>query len=190
MIPSNYHHAVRYASYHYSSHNQVPEVLRMSEELHILSNQVLPKFSLTKEYELIAHYSDWSNAQKSKSKAEKPVTSNPAPSKINPYELPDLSTDGNKTKDISPSITAAPISSGYNSNNYMLPNIDQPPNSSNPQPIANTTLQNNAPNNEYLVMRMMQETGQDRDICYFLLESVNWDFNAAMEIMMQNLQVK
>lgn len=140
--------------------------------------------------QLIAHYSDWSNAQKSKSKAEKPVTSNPASSKINPYELPDLSTDGNKTKDISPSITAAPITSGYNSNNYMLPNIEQTPNSSNPQPIASTTLQNNAPNNEYLVMRMMQETGQDRDICYFLLESVNWDFNAAMEIMMQNLQVK
>jgi hypothetical protein len=75
-------------------------------------------------------------------------------------------------------------SAGYNSSNYMLPSF-----ANQPATQANSGS-NNSSTTEYLIMRMMNETGQDRDICYFLLESVNFDYDQAMEIMMQNLQVK
>jgi hypothetical protein len=78
-------------------------------------------------------------------------------------------------------------SAGYNSSNYMLPSFSNQPTT---QVNNNNTTTNNSSTQEYLIMRMMNETGQDRDICYFLLESVNFDYDQAMEIMMQNLQVK
>jgi hypothetical protein len=52
MIPSNYHQVVHYASYSYAAHNQVPEKLKVEEDIHILTMQTLPDYSLVKEYEV------------------------------------------------------------------------------------------------------------------------------------------
>lgn len=52
MIPSNYHHIVQFASYSYSAHNQVPEKLKIEEDIQILTLQALPHYSLVKEYEV------------------------------------------------------------------------------------------------------------------------------------------
>jgi hypothetical protein len=99
----------------------------------------------------------------------------------NLLDFPSNAAEPTNLKDTQPT-----TGSVYNSSNYMLPDISKP--SSNPSPPVQPV--SGSGGNEYLVLRMMQETGQDRDICYYLLESVNFDFDQAMEIMMQNLQVK
>ena len=37
-------------------------------------------------------------------------------------------------------------------------------------------------NREEIVVLMVSETGQDRDVCYFYLESVNWNLKEAIEL--------
>ena len=36
---------------------------------------------------------------------------------------------------------------------------------------------------ESKIMRMMEETAQDRDVCYFYLESTNWDIAEATKLL-------
>jgi hypothetical protein len=36
---------------------------------------------------------------------------------------------------------------------------------------------------ELIVMNMMEMTGQEKDVCYFYLESVNWNLSEAIELM-------
>lgn len=125
---------------------------------------------------MIAQYSDWTNSQKSKKSVVSPSSK---PEAKEPLDLGSLTIEVQKTTEVTTG------TQGYNSSAYILPDLSKPATS---QPTNNSAQQPGG--NEYLVMRMMNETGQDRDICYYLLESVNFDFNQAMEIMMQNLQVK
>lgn len=36
---------------------------------------------------------------------------------------------------------------------------------------------------EYTVLEMMERTGEDRDVCYFYLESMGWELDAAVELL-------
>ncbi len=55
-------------------------------------------------------------------------------------------------------------------------------NSATPVPVTNPVL-----TQDQLIEKMMQKTEQDRNICFFFLESVNWDLDQAIE-MLNNLQ--
>ena len=44
-----------------------------------------------------------------------------------------------------------------------------------------------AKSQDQLINEMMQRTNQDKDLCFFFLESVNWDLNQAID-MLNNLQ--
>lgn len=55
-------------------------------------------------------------------------------------------------------------------------------NSATTVPVTNPVL-----TQDQLIDKMMQKTEQDRNICFFFLESVNWDLDQAIE-MLNNLQ--
>lgn len=53
--------------------------------------------------------------------------------------------------------------------------------------VSVATGNNSSSSHDQLITQMIQKTNQDRDLCFFFLESVNWDLNQAIE-MLNNLQ--
>ena len=46
-----------------------------------------------------------------------------------------------------------------------------------------TVKQQDKPTHESIINDMMKQTYQEKDVCYFYLESANWDLNNAIELL-------
>jgi hypothetical protein len=114
--------------------------------------------SFAREFELIANYSD-TLAQKAKAKCgdrkKQSVGSGKDTAKDKPEApiIPPTIATPDISKDIS--MTVAPILKRQRS-------LDE---------------------REYTVLSMMERCGEDKDVCFFYLESMGWDLEAALELL-------
>jgi hypothetical protein len=79
--------------------------------------------------------------------------------------------------------------SGTSYDPVMVSIHNNPPMSNNMMSAANQAAADEAASHEALTVAMMSETGKERDVCYFFLESVNWDLSQAIE-MLKSVDIK
>ena len=111
---------------------------------------------------MIAQYGDWTSSQKSRKGHQDASRSVSPPSNKSPdpYDLQNLTGELPQMKEettIFNNGPAKPSSTGYDHSNYALPEFGTEKNNTSTNNPSGTS-------NEYLVLRMMQETGQEREI--------------------------
>ncbi len=162
----------------------LPKELQLSEKVLALANNPLPTYSFTKEYEVcnILILSKHNLTQIIVFCIEQLIAS-----------YSDISAKGTKSDASNKSVTSSttvPSSSG--AVGYPSPHdpVTISIHSNPPPPIsADQAVAEEVAKHEALTVAMMSETGKERDVCFFFLESVNWDLHQAIE-MLKSVDIK
>jgi hypothetical protein len=121
---------------------------------------------------LIANYSDLQEQQQNQNQKQESANNS---AKSNSNEV----SGGTTTVDISSS--SSPSRKRKSITEVSYDDLLGPDNSN--KPVPQMFRERSLDEQEYTILTMMERTGEDRDVCYFYLESMDWKIDAAIELL-------